>query len=138
MPRRPGATDYQGVSESPGEGMPKRADPLVQSLPDLSDIIAGKASIDELHDVDVSDLLGRDPVPPNPQLFASCIRGRCVMVTGAGGSIGSELCRQIMKLAPRRFVLFEMSELALASSASSSRCCWWGACDRRRSPGGPR
>ena len=85
----------------------------VQSLPDLSDIISGKASIDELHDVDVSDLLGRDAVPPNPQLFGSCIRGKCVMVTGAGGSIGSELCRQIMQLAPRRLVLFEMSELAL-------------------------
>ena len=85
----------------------------VQSLPDLSDIIAGKASIDELHEVDVSDLLGRDPVPPNPQLFGSCIRGKCVMVTGAGGSIGSELCRQIMRLEPKRLVLFEMSELAL-------------------------
>ena len=85
----------------------------VQSLPDLSDIISGKASIDELHDVDVSDLLGRDAVPPNPQLFESCIRGKCVMVTGAGGSIGSELCRQILKLSPRRLVLFEMSELAL-------------------------
>ncbi|MEP7244889.1 MAG: nucleoside-diphosphate sugar epimerase/dehydratase, partial [Gammaproteobacteria bacterium] len=85
----------------------------VQSLPDLSDIIAGKASIDELRDVDVSDLLGRDAVPPNPQLFESCIRGKCVMVTGAGGSIGAEICRQIMKLAPRRLVLFEMSELAL-------------------------
>ena len=85
----------------------------VQSLPDLSDIISGKSSIDELHEVDVSDLLGRDPVPPNPQLFGSCIRGKCVMVTGAGGSIGSELCRQIMRLEPRRLVLFEMSELAL-------------------------
>ncbi len=85
----------------------------VQSLPDLSDIISGKANIDELHEVDVSDLLGRDPVPPNPKLFGSCIRGKCVMVTGAGGSIGSELCRQIMRLAPRRLVLFEMSELAL-------------------------
>jgi UDP-N-acetylglucosamine 4,6-dehydratase len=85
----------------------------VQSLPDLSDIIAGKASIDELHEVDVSDLLGRDAVPPNPHLFESSIRGKCVMVTGAGGSIGSELCRQIMKVGPRRLVLFEMSELAL-------------------------
>ncbi len=85
----------------------------VQSLPDLSDIIAGKASIDELHDVDVGDLLGRDPVPPNPKLFDACIRNKCVMVTGAGGSIGSELCRQIMHLGPRRLVLFEMSELAL-------------------------
>jgi FlaA1/EpsC-like NDP-sugar epimerase len=85
----------------------------VQSLPDLSDIIAGKARIDDLHDVDVGDLLGRDPVPPNPRLLESCIRNKCVMVTGAGGSIGSELCRQIMRLGPRRLVLFEMSELAL-------------------------
>ncbi|MEJ0037590.1 MAG: nucleoside-diphosphate sugar epimerase/dehydratase [Gammaproteobacteria bacterium] len=85
----------------------------VQSLPDLSDIITGKASIDEIHDVDVSDLLGRDPVPPNPKLFDACIRNKCVMVTGAGGSIGSELCRQIMRLGPRRLVMFEMSELAL-------------------------
>lgn len=85
----------------------------VQSLPDLSDIIAGKARIDEVREVDVGDLLGRDPVPPNPQLFESCIRGKCVMVTGAGGSIGSELCRQILLVSPRQLVLFEMSELAL-------------------------
>jgi FlaA1/EpsC-like NDP-sugar epimerase len=85
----------------------------VQSLPNLSDIITGKAQIDQLREVDVGDLLGRDPVPPNPQLFESCIRGKIVMVTGAGGSIGSELCRQILLVAPQRLVLFEMSELAL-------------------------
>ncbi|HTD09940.1 MAG TPA: polysaccharide biosynthesis protein, partial [Solirubrobacteraceae bacterium] len=85
----------------------------VQSLPNLSDLIAGKAQINELCDVDVSDLLGRDPVPPKPKLFDSCIRGKCVLVTGAGGSIGSELCRQIVRLKPTRLVLFEMSELAL-------------------------
>jgi FlaA1/EpsC-like NDP-sugar epimerase len=85
----------------------------VQSLPDLADIISGKARIDELREVDVCDLLGRDPVPPNPQLFASCISRKSVMVTGAGGSIGSELCRQILRVAPTRLVLFEMSELAL-------------------------
>jgi FlaA1/EpsC-like NDP-sugar epimerase len=85
----------------------------VQSLPDLADIISGKARIDELREVDVCDLLGRDPVPPNPHLFASCISRKSVMVTGAGGSIGSELCRQILRVAPTRLVLFEMSELAL-------------------------
>lgn len=85
----------------------------VQSMPDLSDIISGRAHIDELRDVDVVDLLGRDAVPPDPRLFASCIRGKSVLVTGAGGSIGSELCRQIVRLGPRRLVLFEMSELAL-------------------------
>ena len=85
----------------------------VQSLPNLSDLIAGKAQINEFCDVDVADLLGRDPVPPKPRLFGSCIRGKCVLVTGAGGSIGSELCRQIVRLNPSRLVLFEMSELAL-------------------------
>jgi UDP-N-acetylglucosamine 4,6-dehydratase len=85
----------------------------VQSLPNLSDLISGKAQISELCDVEVSDLLGRDPVPPRPKLFGSCIRGKCVLVTGAGGSIGSELCRQIIRLGPSRLVLFEMSELAL-------------------------
>ncbi len=85
----------------------------VQSLPDLADIVTGKARIDELREVDVCDLLGRDPVPPNPKLFESCIRGKSVMVTGAGGSIGSELCRQILQVAPKRLVLFELSEIAL-------------------------
>jgi FlaA1/EpsC-like NDP-sugar epimerase len=85
----------------------------VQSLPNLSDLISGRAQINELRDVEVSDLLGRDPVPPRPRLFGSCIRGKCVLVTGAGGSIGSELCRQIIRLDPSRLVLFEMSELAL-------------------------
>jgi FlaA1/EpsC-like NDP-sugar epimerase len=93
-----------------------RLEPLgvhVQSLPDLSDLISGKARFDQLHEVDVADLLGRDPVPPNPPLFERSIRDKCVMVTGAGGSIGSELCRQILQSAPRRLVLFEMSEIAL-------------------------
>jgi len=85
----------------------------VQSLPNLSDLISGRAQINELCDVDVSDLLGRDPVPPRPKLFGASIRGKCVLVTGAGGSIGSELCRQIIRLGPSRLVLFEMSELAL-------------------------
>src|SRR5205814_7145278 len=69
--------------------------------------------INELRDVDVGDLLGRDPVPPNPKLFGSSISGKCVLVTGAGGSIGSELCRQIIRLSPTRLVLLEMSEIAL-------------------------
>jgi FlaA1/EpsC-like NDP-sugar epimerase len=85
----------------------------VQSLPKLSDLISGKAQLNELCDVDVSDLLGRDPVPPKPKLFGSCIRGKCVLVTGAGGSIGAELSRQIVRLGPTRLVLFEMSEIAL-------------------------
>ena len=93
-----------------------RLEPLgvhVQSLPDLSDLISGKARFDQLNEVDVDDLLGRDPVPPNPTLFERSIRDKCVMVTGAGGSIGSELCRQILHSSPRRLVLFELSEVAL-------------------------
>jgi FlaA1/EpsC-like NDP-sugar epimerase len=85
----------------------------VQTVPDIGDIIAGKALVEDVRDVDATDLLGRDPVPPNETLLDACIRGKVVMVTGAGGSIGSELCRQILRLAPSRLLMFEMSELAL-------------------------
>ncbi|MCZ8133002.1 MAG: nucleoside-diphosphate sugar epimerase/dehydratase [Steroidobacteraceae bacterium] len=85
----------------------------VQTMPGIADLVAGNARVDEVHDVDTADLLGRDPVPPNQQLLETCIRGKTVMVTGAGGSIGSELCRQILRLEPRRLLLLEMSELAL-------------------------
>lgn len=87
----------------------------IQSVPELNDVISGRARIDEVREVEASDLLGRDPVPPIPSLFRSCIEGKSVMVTGAGGSIGSELCRQIISLSPQRIVLFETSEIALYS-----------------------
>jgi FlaA1/EpsC-like NDP-sugar epimerase len=85
----------------------------VQTMPSIADLVAGNARVDEVHDVDAADLLGRDPVPPNQHLLETCILGKAVMVTGAGGSIGSELCRQILRLEPRRLLLLEMSELAL-------------------------
>jgi len=85
----------------------------VMTVPDIADLVAGTARVEDLRDVDAADLLGRDPVPPSERLIEACIRGKIVMVTGAGGSIGSELCRQIVRLKPRRLVLFEMSELAL-------------------------
>jgi len=85
----------------------------VQSIPSLEDIVAGRADVNELREVDIGDVLGRDPVPPDQSLLDRCIRGKVVMVTGAGGSIGSELCRQILRQAPRKIVLFEMSEIAL-------------------------
>jgi FlaA1/EpsC-like NDP-sugar epimerase len=85
----------------------------VQSVPSLADIVSGRAQLSELRDVEIGDLLGRDPVPPDQALLDRCIRGKVVMVTGAGGSIGSELCRQIIRQGPRRLVLVEMSELAL-------------------------
>jgi len=85
----------------------------VQTVPDLHEIISGRASLSELRDISVADLLGRDPVAPRPALLGASIRGRSVMVTGAGGSIGSELCRQIIEQSPRCLVLFERSEIAL-------------------------
>ncbi len=85
----------------------------VQTVPEFEQLVTGHADVGDIREVDVSDLLGRDSVPPNAGLFDACIRDRVVMVTGAGGSIGSELCRQIIGLAPKRLVLFEMSELAL-------------------------
>ena len=85
----------------------------VQSVPAISEIVSGRARLEEVRDIDVHDLLGRDPVPPNPALMSACVSGKSILVTGAGGSIGSELCRQILDLAPRRLILLESSELAL-------------------------
>jgi FlaA1/EpsC-like NDP-sugar epimerase len=85
----------------------------VQTMPGIADLVTGAARVDELQEIAVTDLLGRDPVPPVKHLFESCITGKTVLVSGAGGSIGSELCRQIIRLHPRRLVLLEISELAL-------------------------
>ncbi len=85
----------------------------VQTLPQVQDIVAGKITIADLREVEVDDLLGRDAVAPNELLMGRTIVGKTVMVTGAGGSIGSELCRQIMAIGPRRLILVEMTEFAL-------------------------
>lgn len=85
----------------------------VQTMPDITRILSGQATVEDIQDVDASDLLGRDPVPPNESLLDACIRSKVVMVSGAGGSIGSELCRQILRLGPSKLLLFEISELAL-------------------------
>jgi len=85
----------------------------IQTVPEIDQLVSGNASVSDIREVDVGDLLGRDAVPPNAALLEGCIRGRVVMVTGAGGSIGSELCRQIVRQHPVRLLLFEMSELAL-------------------------
>ncbi len=85
----------------------------VQTIPGINDIVTGKARVDDIKDVEVKELLGRDPVPPNDGLLRKSITGKSVMITGAGGSIGSELCRQILKLCPKRLVLVELAEPAL-------------------------
>lgn len=87
----------------------------VKTIPGLSDIISGKAKISELRNVTAEDLLGRDAVTPNEKLLKRNITSKVVMVTGAGGSIGSELCRQILVQKPKTLVLFEISEFALYS-----------------------
>lgn len=91
----------------------EQLDIRVQTVPTFNDIASGRARLDEIQDVAIEDLLGRDTVPPRLDLLSRCISGKHVLVTGAGGSIGSELCRQIVKLAPARLVLLEQSEVAL-------------------------
>lgn len=86
---------------------------LVQTLPTMSEIVDGKVSFSDIRPLEVEDLLGREPVQPNELLLGRTIVGKTVMVTGAGGSIGSELCRQIVKIGARKLVLFEVSEYAL-------------------------
>ena len=83
------------------------------SIPNISDLLSGKSKIDELREIRIEELLGRDPVPPITRLLDINIRGKNVLVTGAGGSIGSELCRQIVKSGPSKLVLFELSEFNL-------------------------
>jgi len=87
----------------------------VRSVPALADIVSGRSKIQDLREIDIEDILGRDPVSPDQSLLSACITGKSVMVTGAGGSIGSELCRQIIELQPSRVVLFEICEFALYS-----------------------
>ena len=85
----------------------------VQTVPAISDILSGKARIEHIRDVDIEDLLGRDPVPSQDELMSACITGKVVMITGAGGSIGGELCRQILPQGPKAMVLFELNEYSL-------------------------
>lgn len=91
------------------------ADVKIMELPGVTQLVDGKVKVSDIREVDIIDLLGRDPVPPKPELLEKNIKNKVVMVTGAGGSIGSELCRQIVKHQPKMLVLFEMSEFALYS-----------------------
>ena len=86
---------------------------VVRTLPGLSQLASGKIKVEDIRFVSIEDLLGRDTVPPNEQLLQTNIQNKVVLVTGAGGSIGSQLCRQILQLSPRKLILVEHSELAL-------------------------
>lgn len=90
-------------------------DVKIMELPGVTQLVDGQVQISDIREVDIIDLLGRDPVPPKAELLEKNIKDKVVMVTGAGGSIGSELCRQIVKNQPKLLVLFEMSEFALYS-----------------------
>lgn len=85
----------------------------IMALPSLVDLATGKYLISQIREIDVVELLGRSSVPPDPELIRKMIVGRSIMVTGAGGSIGSELCRKIARWSPQRLVLFEANEFAL-------------------------
>ncbi len=85
----------------------------VKTVPELFDMRSGKVHVDEVRDIDIEDLLGRDIVPPDQGLMGACITGKSVLVTGAAGSIGSELCRQIISLRPARLVLLDSFEFGL-------------------------
>lgn len=90
----------------------------VRSIPGFMDLASGRVKVDDIQEVDIADLLGRDPVPANGELLEHCIKNQSVLVTGAGGSIGSELCRQILDLRPTTLLLYEHSEFNLYSILS--------------------
>ncbi|MEG0868752.1 MAG: nucleoside-diphosphate sugar epimerase/dehydratase [Hafnia sp.] len=90
----------------------------VRSVPGFMDLASGRVKVDDIQEVDIADLLGRDTVPAQDDLLSHCIAGQSVLVTGAGGSIGSELCRQILGLGPKTLILFEHSEFNLYSILS--------------------
>lgn len=84
-----------------------------RTLPSLSGLVSGRVTVQDFRELDIEDLLGREVVRPQPDMFASLLVNQCVMVTGAAGSIGSELCRQILKESPRQLLLLEHSEFGL-------------------------
>ncbi|MGK5027963.1 polysaccharide biosynthesis protein [Janthinobacterium sp. MDT1-19] len=90
--------------------------------PPVASLVSGELRVQDVRSIEIEDLLGRDQVAPDLNLIASCITGKSVMVTGSGGSIGSELCRQIIRLQPSHLVLLEMSEFALYSIKQELKC----------------
>ena len=91
----------------------KRSGIKVQTIPSFSELISGQAKIGQVRDISITDILGRTEVPPNIALLGQCIKNRVVLVTGGGGSIGSELCRNIVKLSPEKLIVLDHSEINL-------------------------
>ncbi len=85
----------------------------VQTIPDFNDLVSGASRVDDIRDISLADLMGRQAVPPNPELLHASIEPKSVLVTGAGGSIGSELCRQIIMLRVGKLILFDNAEASL-------------------------
>jgi FlaA1/EpsC-like NDP-sugar epimerase len=107
MPTIPRARQRKIVAQLEGMGVE------VKTLPRMSDVMRGNARFTDLLPITPEDLLGRDPVAPSPALMRKTIAGKVVLVTGAGGSIGSELCRQIVEQGPKKLILLDISEFAL-------------------------
>jgi FlaA1/EpsC-like NDP-sugar epimerase len=107
MPTLSAGKKKEIVAELSGHGV------KIRTIPSVSDLVSGKYSVSQVREVDIDELLGRSSVPADPRLLRSMIEGRTIMVTGAGGSIGSELCRMIVKWSPQMLVLFEANEFAL-------------------------
>ncbi|WP_044555747.1 polysaccharide biosynthesis protein [Shewanella piezotolerans] len=106
------------ASRSQRQSILKKLEPLavqILTIPGMSDLVCGKKQYSDIKEVEIDDLLGREAVPPRHELMCSNITNKVVMVTGAGGSIGSEICRQVLKLKPQKLVLFELSEFGLYS-----------------------
>ena len=102
--------------------------PVLQ-VPSVGEIASGQARIDTLRPIAIEELLGRDPVPPDPRLLGPGVQDQVVLVSGAGGSIGSELCRQILRLSPQRLVLLDSSEPSLYAVERELRSSLPSACE---------
>lgn len=105
----------------------------LKTMPGMDELASGKVDVADLREVGIEDLLGREATHPDMELLTACVTGKVVLVTGAGGSIGSELCRQIALLKPRRLILLELSEFALYSIEEELR----GALAKKPGQAGP-
>lgn len=107
IPTLPAARRREIVASIGGQGV------KIRTIPPITDLVDGRYLVSQIREIDIDELLGRSSVPPAPHLLRLMIDGKNIMVTGAGGSIGSELCRLIVKLAPKKLILFEANEFAL-------------------------